>query len=66
MYKDMYVPNLNHFSENAINFAGLSSNGIPTAFGWYDLFNGEVPYMDNFNMIKSIYNELDDLGSYFK
>ena len=37
LYKKTYLPRLSEMSEDALTFAGLSSNGIPTINGWFDL-----------------------------
>ena len=66
MYKQTYLPNLRSLSNESVNFVSLSSNGIPTIYGWYDLMEGEMPNQFGFNMISSMYNDLDDIPSYFK
>ena len=66
LYKKEYLPNLHELSQQSINFASMSSNGLPTIFGWFSFMTGEMPYMHSHNMIKSIYNDVDDFPSWFK
>lgn len=66
LYNDYYLPELAELSKEGISFSGLSSQGLPTVFGWFSLITGETPYIDTLNMIQSIYNDVDDIPSWFK
>ncbi|CAL6006450.1 Sulfatase [Hexamita inflata] len=65
LYKELYLPNLRSLSEKGVSFASLSSNGMPTIFGWHSLMTGEIPYSDSVNMVQSQYNDVDDLPSFY-
>ncbi|CAL6101695.1 Sulfatase [Hexamita inflata] len=65
LHKEMYLPNLRSLSEKGVSFASLSSNGMPTIYGWYSLMTGEIPYSDSVNMIQSQYNDVDDLPNFY-
>ncbi|CAL6053226.1 Sulfatase [Hexamita inflata] len=65
LYKTLYLPNLRRISQSGVSFAALSSNGLPTVYGWHSLLTGEIPYSNSVNMVQSIYNDVDDFPSYF-
>ncbi|CAL6057312.1 Sulfatase [Hexamita inflata] len=65
LYKALYLPNLRKISQSGVSFSALSSNGLPTVYGWHSLLTGEIPYSNSMNMVQSIYNDVDDFPSYF-
>ncbi|CAL6108774.1 Sulfatase [Hexamita inflata] len=66
LYKEIYLPTLKQLSETGTSFSSLSSNGLPTVFGWYSLTTGEIPNSNSINMMQSIFNDVDDYPSFFK
>ncbi|CAL6051533.1 Sulfatase [Hexamita inflata] len=66
LYKQQFLPHLRSLSESGVSFASLSSNGLPTVFGWHSLMTGEIPYSNSINMAQSVFNDVDDFPSYFK
>ncbi|CAL5983715.1 Sulfatase [Hexamita inflata] len=66
LYKEVYLPTMKQLSETGTSFSSLSSNGLPTVFGWYSLITGEIPYSNSINMMQSIFNDVDDFPSFFR
>ena len=62
-YRRDYLPNMADLAEQGHSFLGVRSNGVPTANGWHSIVSGEISNRKGINMIKSAYNDLDDLPS---
>ncbi|CAL6058612.1 Sulfatase [Hexamita inflata] len=66
MFKEMYLPNLHALSKDSLNIASMSSQGLPTMYGWLGFIAGEQPYSGEINIIKDVFNSADDFPSWFK
>lgn len=57
---------MQNIAEKSVNFLGVRSNGVPTINGWHSLITGELPSFRANNMITSVYNEMDDIPTFFR
>ncbi|CAL6058440.1 Sulfatase [Hexamita inflata] len=66
MFKERYLPTLHELSKDSLNIASLSSQGLPTIFGWLGFIAGEQPYSNEINIVRDVFNDADDFPSWFK
>ncbi|CAL6065794.1 Sulfatase [Hexamita inflata] len=65
MFKEFYLPNLSKLSTDSLNAVSLSSQGLPTVFGFLGLIAGEIPQTD-YNIAQNSQNDVDDFPSFFR
>lgn len=68
MHSEEVFPTFNELekSEYAVSFSGVSSNGLPTNKGWFDLMTGVLPGRYTNDIVSEKENDADMIFSWFR